>query len=89
MQVLPDLSLILIYSLDHCKLVEDIIDVEQGGSRRSEGIEKPVVGLPKVVSKSFIALVDVARLQMISVRSVHQNFFPFHGGLGLDLWGFI
>lgn len=62
MQVFPDLGLILIHSLDHLELVEGIINVKQGCGRRFEGIQKPVVGLAKIVSKAFVALVDVSRL---------------------------
>lgn len=62
MHVLPDLSLILVHSLDHCQLVENIIDVEQGCGCCLEGIEKSVIGLAKAVSKASVALVDITRL---------------------------
>lgn len=86
MHVLPDLTLILIHSFDHCKLVQDIIDVEQGCSRCSEGIEKPIVGFPKVVSKCFIALIDVTRLQRFRLERFIKkpSSFPWVVGAGVS-----
>lgn len=67
MQVLPDLSLILIHSLDHFELVEGIVDVEQGCGCRFEGFQEPVVGLAEIVSEAFVALVDVPGLHPVLI----------------------
>lgn len=76
MHVFPNLGLILIYSLDHCQLVEDIINVEQGCGCRFERIEKSVVGFAKVAPEAFVALIDITRLYAVILQNrTRAKFF--------------
>lgn len=78
-QIFPDLSLILVYTLDHFELVEGVIDVEQGCGCCFEGIQKSVVRFAQVVSKALVALVDVPGLKSLQLqnRATKENIKGF------------